>query len=63
MMLGMKFNRNEWAGAFGDIGTDFPLLVGMVLASGLDPACVLTVYGLMQVMTGLIYPVPCLSNP
>lgn len=59
----MKFNRNEWSGAFGDIGTDFPLLVGMVLASGLDPACVLTVYGVMQVMTGIIYRRPMPVQP
>ncbi|MDO8675682.1 MAG: putative sulfate/molybdate transporter [Candidatus Omnitrophota bacterium] len=59
----MKFNRNEWAGAFGDIGTDFPLLVGMILASGLDPACVLTVYGVMQVMTGIIYRRPMPVQP
>jgi MFS superfamily sulfate permease-like transporter len=59
----MQFNRNEWAGAFGDIGTDFPLLVGMILASGLDPACVLTVYGVMQVMTGIIYRRPMPVQP
>ena len=63
MTLGMRFNRNEWAGAFGDIGTDFPLLVGMILASGLDPACVLTVYGVMQVMTGIIYRRPMPVQP
>ncbi len=32
----IKFDRNELSGAFGDIGTDFPLIVGMILASGLD---------------------------
>jgi len=59
----MRFNRNEWSGAFGDIGTDFPLLVGMILASGLDVASVLTVYGVMQVMTGLIYRRPMPVQP
>ncbi len=51
----LRFNRHEWAGAFGDIGTDFPLLVGMILASGLNPVNVLVVYGAMQVLTGLVY--------
>ena len=59
----MRFNRNEWSGAFGDIGTDFPLLVGMILASGLDVASVLTVYGVMQVMTGIIYRRPMPVQP
>ena len=59
----MRFDRNEWAGAFGDIGTDFPLLVGMVLAAHLDPACVLTVYGAMQVLTGLVYRRPMPVQP
>ena len=59
----MRFNRNEWAGAFGDIGTDFPLLVGMVLAAHLDPACVLTVYGAMQVLTGFVYRRPMPVQP
>ena len=27
-----RFDRNELAGAFGDIGTDLPLIVGMVIA-------------------------------
>ena len=33
-----RFDRNELAGAFGDIGTDVPLIVGMVVAAGLDVA-------------------------
>ncbi|HIB31967.1 MAG TPA: transporter, partial [Candidatus Marinimicrobia bacterium] len=37
----IKFDRNEWSGAFGDIGTDFPLIVGMILSAGLDSASVL----------------------
>lgn len=38
----IRFNRLELAGAFGDLGTDFPLIVGIILASGLDPASALT---------------------
>ena len=40
---GIRLDRNELAGAFGDIGTDIPLITGMILASGLNPASVLTV--------------------
>jgi len=59
----LQFNRNEWAGAFGDIGTDFPLIVAMILAAGLDPASVLIMFGLMQIITALIYRMPMPVQP
>ncbi|ABZ95161.1 Conserved hypothetical protein [Leptospira biflexa serovar Patoc strain 'Patoc 1 (Ames)'] len=57
------FNRNEIAGAFGDIGTDFPILVAMVLASGLHAPSVFIVFGFMQILTGLIYQRPMPVQP
>lgn len=60
---GILFNRNELSGAFGDIGTDLPLIVGMILASGLNSANVLIAYGLMQIMTGIIYGIPMSVQP
>jgi len=59
----IKFNRNEFAGSFGDIGTDFPLIVGMILASGLDVTSVLVMFGSMQILTGLIYGMPMPVQP
>jgi len=59
----MKFDRNEFSGAFGDIGTDLPLIVGMILASGLDTASVLIVFGLMQVFTAFVYGLPMPVQP
>ncbi len=50
----IRFDRNEFSGAFGDIGTDLPLIIGMIIASGLDSASVLIIYGAMQVITALI---------
>jgi len=41
----IRFGRNELSGAFGDIGTDFPLLVGMILIAKLDAANVLVLFG------------------
>ena len=63
MTLNLRFNRQEWAGAFGDIGTDFPLVVGMILAAGLNVTSVLVMYGFMQIMTGLIYQRPMPVQP
>jgi len=58
-----RFDRNEFSGAFGDIGTDFPLIVGMILAAKLDVASVLIMYGLMQLFTGLLYGMPMPAQP
>ena len=59
----IRFDRNELAGAFGDIGTDIPLITGMILVSGLNPASVLTVFGLMQVFSALVYRMPMAVQP
>lgn len=59
----IRFDRNEFAGAFGDLGTDLPLLIGVIAASGLDSAGVLIVFGLMQVFSGLWYRLPMPVQP
>jgi MFS superfamily sulfate permease-like transporter len=59
----IRFDRNEWGGAFGDIGTDFPLLVGMILAARLDAASVLVAFGAMQILTGVVYKLPMPVQP
>lgn len=63
MAGGLRFDRNEWAGSFGDIGTDLPLVFGMVMAAGLDPASVFVVFGLLQIATGLVYRLPMPMQP
>jgi MFS superfamily sulfate permease-like transporter len=59
----IRFNRQEWAGAFGDLGTDLPLIVGMLLATNLNPANVLILFGAMQISTGLLYRLPMPVQP
>lgn len=59
----VRFTRHEWAGSFGDLGTDLPLLVGMILAAGLDCASVFIVFGALQIATGLIYGLPMPMQP
>ncbi|MDI6740603.1 MAG: putative sulfate/molybdate transporter [Candidatus Edwardsbacteria bacterium] len=59
----IRFDRNELSGAFGDIGTDLPLLIGMIAACGLDSASTLIMFGLMQVATGLWYGLPMPVQP
>jgi hypothetical protein len=59
----IRVDRNELAGAFGDLGTSLPLLVGMVLSAGLDSASVLIAFGLMQIFSALVYGIPMAVQP
>jgi xanthine/uracil/vitamin C permease (AzgA family) len=59
----IRFDRNELAGAFGDIGTDLPLIVGMILAAGLHSASVLVMFGVMQYLTAIRYRMPMPVQP
>ncbi|WP_317173585.1 putative sulfate/molybdate transporter [Hymenobacter montanus] len=59
----LRFDRNELAGAFGDLGTDLPLLIGVIAAAGVDSAGVLILFGLMQVFSGLWYRLPMPVQP
>ncbi|MDZ4725586.1 MAG: putative sulfate/molybdate transporter [Leptospira sp.] len=60
---GIKFNRQELSGAFGDIGTDIPLLIAMILATGLEATSVFIIFGSLQILTGLIYKLPMPVQP
>jgi len=57
------FNRRELSGAFGDIGTDLPLIIAMILAANLYVAGALIMFGLMQVLTGYFYRMPMPAQP
>jgi hypothetical protein len=59
----IRLDRNELAGAFGDIGTDLPLIAGMILAAGLDAASVLILFGAMQWFTAWRYGMPMPVQP
>lgn len=59
----ISLNRNEISGAFGDIGTDLPLIAGMILAAGMNSSTVLIAYGLMHIITALIYGIPMPVQP
>lgn len=62
-LIRIRFDRNEVAGAFGDIGTDLPLIVAMILAAGLDSTSALVMFGTMQILTALIYRMPMPVQP
>ena len=59
----LLFTRREFAGAFGDLGTDLPLLVGVIVATGMDPTTVFVVFGVLQMLSGLAYRLPMPVQP
>ena len=55
MPLPLTFNRMEFAGALGDLGTVLPLAIGMILVNGLDPSGLFLSVGLFYIFTGLYF--------
>lgn len=60
---GIAFDRNEIAGAFGNLGIPVPLILSMIAVNGLDPASVFTLYGLLQILTGFAFGLPVPVQP
>jgi hypothetical protein len=61
--LPLRFGRNEFAGAFGDLGTDVPLIVLLILACDLDAGRVLAIFGACQIFAGFAYRLPIPVQP
>jgi len=59
----LSFSRHEIAGAFGDLGTDLPLLVGVVLATGMDAPAAFVAFGILQILSGVAYRLPMPVQP
>jgi MFS superfamily sulfate permease-like transporter len=59
----LRFDRHELAGAFGDIGTDLPLLLALIATCKLDAASVCIMFGLLQIATGILYGIPMPVQP
>lgn len=63
MFKRIAFNRNELSGAFGDIGTDLPLIIGMLYATNLQVSNTLIIFGFLQILTAIIYGMPMPVQP
>ncbi|BBO71008.1 sulfate transporter [Desulfosarcina alkanivorans] len=55
MPLPYAFNRMEFAGSLGDLGTLLPLAIGMIMVNGLDPSGLFFSVGLFYILTGLYF--------
>jgi MFS superfamily sulfate permease-like transporter len=60
---GNVYDRAELAGAFGDLGTLVPFVVGYVALVGLEPQGILLGFGLVAVASGLHFRTPLSVQP
>ncbi len=63
LIRGNRFDRMEWAGAFGDLGTLIPFVVAYLSMLKPRPVGVLFTFGLAMVVAGLIYRTPFPVQP
>ncbi|EGB14683.1 sulfate transporter [Pseudodesulfovibrio mercurii] len=59
----LSFNRMEWAGSMGDLGTLLPLSFGMIMINGLSATGLFLTVGLMYLLAGFYYRVPIAVQP
>lgn len=60
---GNRFDRMEWAGAFGDLGTLIPFMVAYISLLKVDPLGMLFVFGVTQIVVGFYYKTPFPVQP
>lgn len=57
------FNRREFAGSLGDLGTILPIAIGLILINGLNPSGLFFSVGLFYIFTGYYYGVTVAVQP
>jgi MFS superfamily sulfate permease-like transporter len=60
---GYEFSLRELAGSMGDFGTLLPLVIGYIVIVGMDPACMLIMFGLSNIVLGIVYNLPMPLQP
>jgi len=60
---GNRFDRMEWAGAFGDLGTLIPFVVAYIAVLKIDPFGILFTFGAAMIVCGLYYKTPFPVQP
>jgi len=62
-LWGNDYNRMEFAGAFGDLGTLIPFIVGYITLNKMDPLGILVAFGLFKIFVGLYFRTPIPIQP
>ena len=62
-VAGNEYNVQELAGAFGDLGTLIPFLVGYITINKMDPVGILVAFGLFKIVAGLYFKTPVPIQP
>jgi hypothetical protein len=57
------YNLQEFAGAFGDLGTLIPFVVGYITINHMDPAGILVGFGIFKLWAGLYFKTPVPIQP
>ena len=58
-----NFDRLELAGAFGDLGTLLPFMIGYIAIVGMNPFGILVTFGVFLIASGLFYRTPIPVQP
>jgi hypothetical protein len=58
-----KYGIGEWSGAFGDLGTLIPFVVGYIAIVGMNPTGVLVTLGVFMIVVGLHFKTPFPVQP
>ncbi|PIP08520.1 MAG: sulfate transporter [Syntrophobacteraceae bacterium CG23_combo_of_CG06-09_8_20_14_all_50_8] len=62
-LWGNDYNKMEFAGAFGDLGTLIPFVVGYITLNKMDPLGILVAFGLFKIFVGLYFRTPIPIQP
>jgi len=62
-LWGNNYNKMELAGAFGDLGTLIPFIVGYITLNKMDPLGILVAFGVFKIFVGLYFKTPIPIQP
>jgi MFS superfamily sulfate permease-like transporter len=62
-LWGNDYNKMEFAGAFGDLGTLIPFVVGYITINKMDPLGILVAFGIFKIFAGLYFKTPIPIQP
>jgi predicted benzoate:H+ symporter BenE len=62
-LWGNDYNKMEFAGAFGDLGTLIPFVVGYITFNRMDPLGILVAFGIFKIFVGLYFRTPVPIQP